>query len=340
MRILLINDPGIPVPPQNYGGIERIVYQLAQEYTRLGHEVTLLAGPDSYINGETIVFGKNNLQKSKWQNIKEMLFVWWFLIKNHHRFDVVHSFGRLVYLIPILNKPVKKIMSYQREVTVKNIQLIHKLPHRNLHFTGCSDYISQKKGLVGLWHTVYNFVDISQYTFIPEVAPTAPLVFLGRLDSIKGCHHCIALAKRLNHPLVIAGNISHLPHERAYYEREILPHIDGKLITYIGAVNDVQKNELLGNALALLMLIDWDEPFGIVMAESMACGTPVVGFARGAVPEVVVHGVNGLIVAKENLFNTELLTQVKSISRANCRKTVVDRFNIDTIANQYLIYLK
>lgn len=335
MKILLINDPGIPVPPQNYGGIERIVFQLANEYTRLGHEVTLLAGLDSHCQGKTITFGKNNLKKSKWDALKEIIFVWRFLWFNHKKFDVVHSFGRLIYLLPILNKPIKKIMSYQREVTVKNIQRMHKLPHRNLHFTGCSDYISQKKGLVGNWRTIYNFIDPTKYTFAEQVAEDAPFVFLGRLDRVKGCHHCIALVKALNHPLIIAGNISDLPHERAYFENEIKPYIDGHQIKYVGAVNDIQKNELLGQSIALLMLIDWHEPFGIVMAEAMACGTPILGFPRGAVPEIVQHGMNGLIIP--DLKNsTSIISDLKSIKRHNCRQTAEEKFSLQVIAAKYL----
>lgn len=335
MKILLINDPGIPVPPKLYGGIERIVCQLANEYTKLGHEVTLLAGPDSYCDGKTLTFGQNNLQKSKWQVLKEILYVWKYLLLNHRKFDMVHSFGRLVYLLPILNKPIKKIMSYQREVTVKNIQLINKLPNRNLHFTGCSDYIAQKKGLAGNWHTVYNFIDPSQYTFVEQVPEDAPFVFLGRLDRVKGCHHCIELAKKMGRKLIIAGNISTLPHEIAYFEHEIKPLIDGEQIKYIGAVNDVQKNQLLGSAFAMLMLLDWDEPFGIVMAEALACGTPILGFPRGAVKEVVKDSENGVIL--NNLDNiSELESKIRSISRKNCRSSVEKEFELSEVANKYL----
>jgi glycosyltransferase involved in cell wall biosynthesis len=335
LRILLINDPGIAVPPKFYGGIERIVFQLANQYVKLGHEVTLLAGPDSICNAKTIHFGENNLQKTKWQVWKEIIFVWKYLLLNHKQYDLIHSFGRLIYLMPILNKPVKKIMSYQREVTVSNIKRIYNLPHQNLHFTGCSNYISKKQGLLGNWHTVYNFVDLKQYTFVEKLDEDAPLVFLGRLDKIKGCHHCINLAKKINHKLIIAGNISDLPQEKSYFENEIKPFIDGELITYVGTVNDIQKNELLGKCKALLMLIDWDEPFGIVMAEALACGTPIIGFPRGAVNEVVVDGVNGLIL-KNTDFEVSILTEINKINRSSCRKSVEDFFEMNEIAKQYI----
>ena len=332
MKILLINDPGIPVPPELYGGIERIVFQLANEYEKNGHKVTLLAGPKSNCNGKTIAFGENDLNKSKWQVFKEIVFVWWFLIKNHTKYDVVHSFGRLIYLLPILNKPVKKIMSYQREVTVKNIKFIHKLPHRNLNFTGCSDYISKKKGLTGNWNTVYNFVDIDQYDFVDTVAEDAPFVFLGRLDKIKGCHHCIDFVKKLNRNLLIAGNISHLDIEKSYFENDIKPFIDGNQIKYMGPVNDVQKNELLGKAAALLMLIDWDEPFGIVMVEALACGTPIIAYPRGAVNEVVEDGVNGIIIYDlENFEN-----KISNLHRNKCRISAEGKFSLTEISKQYL----
>lgn len=332
-------DPGIPVPPKLYGGIERIVYQLAEEYIKLGNEVILLAGPDSYCSGKVVTYGKNNLEKSKLENIKEILFVWTYLIKNKNKIDVVHSFGRLVYLLPILNSKIKKIMSYQREVTVKNIQVITKMSNRELIFSGCSDYITQKSGLTGYWKTVYNFVEFSAYNLIEAVSDDAPLIFLGRIDRIKGCHHAIKLAKITGRSLVIAGNISHLEEEKTYYEKEIKPHIDNIQIQYIGAVDDTQKNKLFSNAFALLMLIDWDEPFGIVMVEAMACGVPVIGFKRGAIPEVVEEGITGFVI--EDFEEAILaLDKIKNINRVLCRERAKQKFSLDVVARNYFDLFK
>src|SRR5882757_2455687 len=103
MKILLMMDPGISVPPKQYGGHERLVYSFAEEYIKLGHEVTLLAGPDSYCSGKTITYGINDLSRSKLTRFKEARFVWQYLIKNRDNFDLIHNFGRLLYLIPVLN---------------------------------------------------------------------------------------------------------------------------------------------------------------------------------------------------------------------------------------------
>lgn len=335
MKILLINDPGIPVPPKLYGGIERIVYMLAQEYIKQGHEVTLLAGPDSFGANEITTFGENNLPKNKWQAFKEILFVWQYLLLNYKKYDLIHSFGRLIYLLPVLNKPVKKIMSYQRAVTAKNIAFITGFPNKNLFFTGCSNYTVSTGNNAGKWATVYNAVETFKYEFKEKVLSDAPLIFLGRIDRIKGCHHCITLAKEAGRKLIIAGNISTLDHEKTYFNEEIEPHIDGEQIKYIGPVNDEQKNYYLGLSSALLMLIDWDEPFGIVMAEALACGTPVIGFPRGAVPEVVENGTNGFIV-RDIEEAKSALNKIDLIDRKKCRAIAEKKFDISVIAREYL----
>ena len=335
MRVLLIMDPGIPVPPKLYGGIERMVYLYAEEYLKLGHEVTLLAGPDSSFSGHTITFGKNDLSRSNWEKMKEVFFVWRFLLQQKSNFDVIHNFGRLIYLLPVLNTSSKKIMSYQRQVTVKGIKIINSIPNKNLIFTACSNYCVSTGNVAGKWATIYNSLDFSQYELNNEVEENAPLIFLGRLDKIKGVHTAINVAKATNNKLIIAGNISHTPDNYAYFKNEIEPLIDGDQIKYVGELNDVEKNFYLRKSKAFLFPIEWDEPFGIVMIEAMACGTPVIGFKRGSVPEVIDHGITGFIVNNEE----EMISALKSINqiiRTNCRQVSESRFNSETIAKQYL----
>jgi len=252
---------------------------------------------------------------------------------------LIHNFGRLVYLIPILNKRVKKIMTYGRVVTYQNIEKICSKPNRNLVFTGCSNYLVSTGNVAGVWTTVYNAIDFDKYTLQSSVANDSPLMFLSRLDKIKGCHNAIELAKRTGRKLIIAGNISHVAAEQDYFKTEIEPKIDGEQISYVGALNDEKKNEYLGKCAALLMLIEWDEPFGMVMAEAMACGTPVIGFNRGSVPEVVEEGVTGFVV--NNIEDAiDALKKVPKINRSLCRERAIGRFNVDVIAGDYLNLVK
>ena len=333
MRILLIMDPGIPVPPPLYGGHERLVYLFAEEYIRLGHPVTVLAGPDSHCSGETVTFGQNDLNRSGKQKFREVLFAWKYLRQNRNKFDLVHNFGRLIYLLPILNHRIKKIMTYGRPVSRKGIKIVNALPNRNLLFTACSDYCVSTGNVAGNWKTVYNAIDFKQYQLNEKVSPDAPLMFLGRLDKIKGVHTAIRIAKETGNKLIIGGNISHTADNYEYYKTEIEPQIDNEQITYLGPLNDTEKNKYLGQAKALLFPIEWDEPFGMVMVEAMACGTPVIAFNRGSVPEVV-NAETGIIV---NNFD-EMVSAVNSlqIKREICRDSASSRFDVSVVANEYL----
>ena len=328
-------DPGIPVPPPLYGGHERLVYMFAEEYTKLGHEVSLLAGPDSKISGKVYSFGTNDLKRSSSQRNKEVFQAWRFLYQHKNNFDLIHNFGRLIYLLPVLNTPVKKIMSYGRPVSAKGIKLINALPNRNLIFTACSNYCVSTGNVAGKWETVYNAIDFSKYKLTEQVDGNAPLMFLGRLDKIKGAHIAIKIAKEMGNTLWIAGNIPHTDDNLAYYKQQVEPQIDGRQIIYLGALNDDQKNNYLGQAKALLFPIEWDEPFGMVMVEAMACGTPVIAFNRGSVPEVVANGVTGFIVNNETEM-TDKVSLIKKLDRRTCRATAEKSFSLNNVAQHYL----
>ena len=189
---------------------------------------------------------------------------------------------------------------------------------------------------IGTWRLVFNGVPLATYDFQPDPGPDAPLVFLGRVEEIKGPHLAIEVSRRSGLPLVIAGNVP--AEHRAFFETKIKPHLDGSQVTYVGPVDDKAKNVLLGRARALLMPILWEEPFGIVMAEAMACGTPVIGLARGAVPEVVEQGVTGY-VADDIDGLVAAVGRLDTISRANCRARVErlfsDRAVVDAYQNVY-----
>lgn len=336
MKILLVMDPGIPVPPKGYGGIERIVALLAKGYLDSGHEVDILASRGSAVAGCTMhIIGEDGFPPLKKTMNKAIITAWKFLHKHRNRYDLVHNFGRLLYLLPILNHPVKKLMCYQREITTRNIMLFNKLPNKHMLYCGCSRNLVNRAGAPGKWTVVHNTVDFSQFSVNKDIPADAPLIFLGRIERIKGCHTAIRVAKATGHKLLIAGNISALPEEIQYFENEISPLIDGQQIIYAGEVNDVQKNEWLGKARALLMPIEWEEPFGIVMIEAMACGTPVIGYQRGAIPEVIEEGTTGFVVNSEAELIQKCLL-LDRFDREKCRNTALARFDLPEIARQYL----
>ncbi|MEO6327607.1 MAG: glycosyltransferase [Ginsengibacter sp.] len=336
MKILLMMDPGILVPPKGYGGHERLVAMFAQEYKRLGHEVHLLVTTGSFVEGCTMhPIGKEGFPPVRREARKAIPRAWKFLWKHRHYFDMVHNFGRLAYLLPILNYPVKKIMTYGREITGKNIRAIEKLPHKNIIFTGCSNSLISRVSVSSDWRTVYNAIDFNKYTLQASVPTNAPLVFLGRIEKIKGCHTAIKVALETGNDLIIAGNISPLAKEIEYYRTEVEPFIDGKQIRYLGPVNDQQKNACLRQAKALLFPIEWNEPFGMVMIEAMACGTPVIGFNRGSVPEVIDEGKTGFIV-KSIAEMKDVIKKLPMFDRIKCRTIAESRFNIGITAQHYL----
>ncbi|MBE7177807.1 MAG: glycosyltransferase family 4 protein [Mucilaginibacter polytrichastri] len=329
MKIAITADPELPVPPLYYGGIERIIHMLVSGLHQRGHEVTLFAHKDSQVNCKLIPYTGTGLLNNMLTINRELL---------TGRYGLVHSFGRLLYLLPVLPRKIRKIMSYQREPTLSQIKKATILAGKNtLSFTGCSDYISRQIQPFAPAVTIYNGIETDRYHFVPVSKDDSPLVFLGRIEPIKGPHIAIDLAKKTGNRLIIAGNIP-VEHQK-YFADKIRPHLNADIV-YAGPVNDQQKNDLLGQSKALLMPIQWNEPFGIVMIEAMACGTPVIGFNRGAVPEVVDHGKTGFYSnSPDDLVS--YIQNINSIDRSKVRRAVEIRFSAEVITDQYeALYLK
>lgn len=331
MKVALTVDPEIPVPPILYGGIERIVDMLARGLVERGHDVTLLAHSASETAGELQPYPGRHSQ-NLWDTLRNTLHVGRLTLRAP---DVVHSFGRLAYLTPLLPLQLPKIMSYQRKPTLGQIRKATWLARgQTLIFTGCSEHIAEQIRPVAPAHAIYNGVPVDRFDFQPTVPDDAPLVFLGRIAPIKGTHHAIAVAKKSGRELVIAGNVPDKPEEQRYFKEKVEPYIDGRQIRYIGPVDDFQKNKLLGEAVAFLMPIDWEEPFGIVMAEALACGTPIIGTRRGSVPEVVTPGETGFVCDSVNEM-AAAIGRVNELSRETCRKRCETHFSRHAIVDAY-----
>lgn len=330
MRIALTADPELPVPPKHYGGIERIVDMLARGLVARGHDVTLFAHPASTSAGRLVPWpGASSV--STVDTISNAAALARSVTRN--RVDIVHSFSRIAYLTPILPMALPKLMSFQRAISPRTVRLGHKLSHGTLAFTAISEWMMQRSKHIGRWAMIPNGVLLNAYEFRPAVVPDAPLVFLGRIEEIKGPHLAIEIARRTGRRLIIAGNIP--VEQRTWVENHVLPHVDGDRVHYIGEVDDKQKNALLGEAAAFLMPILWDEPFGIVMAEALACGTPVLGLARGAVPEVVEHGVTGFVERDINGL-VAAIDRLPSLDRSACRKRAELLYSDTAVVNGYL----
>lgn len=333
MKILLTVDPEIPVPPKQYGGIERIVDSLISEYNRLGHEVYLIANPDSDTKAARKIFGWPASNSRGASNIVANAM---FLKKVFGQLDadVIHSFSRLLYLYPLVTESKLRVLqTYQRAISRKSTSLASKLFGARLMYTSCGKHMIHGHLSNNRCFPIHNFTDQNYFSPLLNNPDERCLVYLGRVEEIKGTKEAIEVALATSKKLIIAGNIQ--PGHGSYFKHYVEPHLSNPLISYIGPVNDERKLHLLQNASALLFPIQWEEPFGIVMVEAMACGTPVIAFNRGSVPEVIIDGKTGYVV------NTleEMITAVEKIDeidRNDVRKDCELRFSLPVIAKQYI----
>ena len=333
-RVLVTADPELCVPPVLYGGIERIVDKLVQGLKVRGHEVALVARQGSTSSADRL-FPWPGQRSQAIKDILPNMRALWSAVREFKP-DVIHSFSRLLYMLPLLPSELPKLMTYERKPSSRAVRRAAALGGNSLRFTGCSSRVAEQGRLSGgSWHVVYNGVDLRSYDFQAQVAADAPLIFLSRIERIKGTHTAIAAARQAGLRLLIAGNHGDEGEERRYWENEIVPHLGRDGIEYVGEVNDEQKNRLLGQAAALVVPIEWDEPFGIVFAEALACGTPVISCPRGALPEIVRHGIDGFLVHTVEEA-VQAIRALPTIDRSACRRQAERLFSTDGMVEAYL----
>ena len=332
MRIAQVAPLWEPVPPRAYGGIELVVSHLTDELVRRGHEVTLFASGDSQTLAELeAVYPRAIRSDPQVQEyaVYEMLELSR-LCERAADFDIIHSHVGCVALpfTSLLKTPaVHTLHGDFKHDNRKLFAHYHRQPYISI-----SNAQRRPEPQLNYIRTVYNGIQPQDYAFQAKPQDPPYLAFLGRMSPEKGPHHAIAIAKQSGWRLKMAGKVDVA--DRAFFEQEIAPQIDGKQIEYLGEANHAEKVELLGNAAITLFPINWQEPFGLVMIESMCTGTPVLGFGMGSVPEVIAHGQTGFVChSLEDMI--ALIPDALKLSRQTCRDYVVSRFSVTRMVDDY-----
>ncbi len=334
MKILQVAPLWEDVPPKTYGGTELVVHILCEELAKRGHEVTLIASKSSEtsVNKEAPVNKNlrelNTLMPGFYENISTAK-----TIEMSADFDIIHNHTGLP-LLPyhsLLNAPM--VTTLHGAFVLKEEIEAYKY-YKNLHYISISDSQRENNPDLNYVSTVYNGIVVDNFQFQETPNLKDPyLTFLGRISPEKGTHHAIRLAKETGWKLIIAAKVDKV--DREYYEKEIKPHIDNKQIGYIGEIGHKSKVNLLKNSHALIHAVTWPEPFGLTMAESMACGTPVLALNMGSIPEVIRHGVTGYI--EENIDDLiKRVKDIKKINRYECRKHLEDNFSDRKMVENYI----
>jgi len=329
MRIAQVAPPWIPVPPYTYGGTELVVSWLCEELTRRGHKVTLFATGDSKTSARLVPVWPRSLWRAHLTTPHAVFSLMYSkLLEMQDEFDIIHDHCEwyTCSYSKFLKPPI--VTTFHHPLTEETTILYKNFP--NINYVAISK--SQKKSAPGIniVKTIYHGLPIEKYQFNPR--PQNYLLWLSKITPQKGIAEAIEIAKRSGENLIISGNI--LPEYGDYFDYRIRPLIDGKQIQFVGAADFEKKVELFKNAKAFLYPIRRPEPFGLVVIESMACGTPVIAYKEGAMSELIKDGQTGFLVdsVKEAVM---ALKKVKRISRITCREYIEKNFKLKQMVNHY-----
>ncbi|OGI26159.1 MAG: hypothetical protein A3J76_01785 [Candidatus Moranbacteria bacterium RBG_13_45_13] len=344
MKIAIVSPVMGPIPPKKYGGIELIVNELVHGLAERGHEVTVFCSGESTIAGLNITRVETSSyptrehpdENREWER-KQLLTV----LNRQHDFDVIQLNyepiacrfdvnGTLVNLLDSFEVPVALTFHNTTDIAANIAYYKNTLSLHRHTMIFVSENQRERVAFFPKTHIIYNALPIGDFPL--ETQKENYLLFLGRITPSKGLPEAIAVAQKTNTPLFIIAKVDPVDHD--YYEKEIKSHIDGKLVHYLGEADFPGKVAYLQKARCLLFPIRWEEPFGLVMVEALACGTPVIAFRRGSVPEIIQDGVNGYIVGTVE----EMAAAVKKvglISSLACRESVETRFDNKRMVSKY-----
>src|SRR5260370_14362735 len=329
MRIALIAPPFIAVPPQKYGGTELFVAVLANALHAGGHDVVVYANGDSRVDCEL----RWRYRHARWPIVDSGIAP---LENLDHTTWAVHdaaTFADIIHLNDAVGLPATMFVERPIVLTLHHPHVPaltdFYTAYPRVAYVAISEAQARRESMPRV-EVVYHGIPIDTYTFRAEKDDYVAL--LGRMARCKGADRAIEAAKRAGVRLKLAGEVQ--PMFRDYWESQVLPHIDGRSVEYVGEADFDRKNDLLSRARACLFPIDWDEPFGLVMIESMACGTPVLALPGGSVPEVVRAGVSGWMC--RDVDDKAALVASASATPASWRSWVEGRFSVDRMAARYV----
>ncbi|NJR15929.1 MAG: glycosyltransferase family 4 protein [Calothrix sp. CSU_2_0] len=332
MRIAQVAPLWERVPPPGYGGTELVVGLLTDELVRRGHDVTLFASGDSLTLAKLESVHPRALRLDsavKEYSIYETLMLSQ-VYQRSHEFDIIHSHVGFISLAYASLVKTPTVHTLHGVFTPDNEKMFVHAKHQP--YISISDAQREERLKLNYEATVYNGIDVNSHRFYPQPDESPYLAFVGRISPEKGPHHAIAIAKRSGWRLKMAGKVD--PVDVEYFEKEIKPLIDGKQIEYLGEANHLQKNELMGRAVATLFPITWREPFGLVMVESMAAGTPVIAMNMGSTPEVIVHGKTGFVCNNVDEC-IDAIEKTMVLSRKTCRDYIWQNFSTEKMTDGY-----
>ncbi len=327
MHIAMLSPIAWRTPPRHYGPWENVASLLTEGLVARGHDVTLYATADSQTSGTLHAICPQGYEEDRsmipkvWEclHISE-------LFEHADAYDIIHNhfdFLPLTYSGLTTTPIVTTIHGFSSP----GILPVYKKYNGNAFYVSISD--ADRSPDLDYIKTIHHGIDIKQFDFQP--VPDDYLLFFGRIHHDKGARQAVEIARACHKKLILAGIVQ----DQAYYDQYVAPHIDNNKVIYTGSVGPAERSRLLGKACALLHPIHFDEPFGLSVIESMACGTPVIAFDRGSMPELIENGKSGFLVDNGDEA-IETVARIKEIDRAYCRRQVERHFTVDRMISEYL----
>jgi len=332
VRIAQVSPLYESVPPRLYGGTERVVSYLTEELVNMGHDVTLFASADSETSARLIGVCPSALRLSRdvIDPLAHHVLMLEKVIKHLREFDIIHFHIDYIHFPLIRSKKLRSLTTLHGRLDIGDILPLYK-EYREIPVVSISNEQRRPLPFLNWVGTVYHGIPEDLYKPVYEKGQY--LAFIGRMSPEKRPDLAIEIAKKTGIPLKMAAKVDDANKE--YFEAVVKPLLDTELVEFIGEIGEAEKNEFLGNALAMLFPIDWPEPFGLVMIESMACGTPVLARRCGSVPEVMKDGVSGYIFDEVDEA-VKLLDRIDQIDRRSVRRYFEQRFTAKRMARDYV----